>query len=159
LDVAAARAAVTPAAYGRLFLVLEAAPQQSGGNGFTLLILMVLFIGVFYFLMIRPNAKKRREAQQMQSTLGPGSEVVTIGGLHGTVVGVEDDVVSLEIAPGVVVRFVRAAIGQVKTPGAAAAEDAAGETGTDEAAGDAVAGEPVVAEPVESPVVETRKKD
>ena len=148
-----ARATIAPEAYGRLFLVLEAASSSSGGNGFTLLILMVLFIGVFYFLMIRPQAKRRREAQQMQSTLGTGSEVVTIGGLHGTVTAIEDDIVSLEVAPGVVLRFARPAIGQIKTSGTVE-EDA-----TDEFAEEPVVAEPLVEEPVQSPVVETRKKD
>ena len=55
------------------------------------LLLIVLLFGVMYFMMIRPQQKRRREAQQMQSTLGPGDEVVTIGGLYGTVVAVDDD--------------------------------------------------------------------
>ena len=97
-----------------------------------------------YFLMIRPQQKRRREAQQMQSQLGPGDQIVTIGGLHGTVVTVDDDVVTLEVAPGVQVRFARPAIARVLPREAAEAYEAVEE--------------PLPPEPpVESPVVETRK--
>ncbi len=103
-----------------------------------------------YFLMIRPQQKRRREAQAMQSALGPGDRIVTIGGLHGTVVAVSDDIVTLEIASGVHVDFARPAIARVLTDTAAPA----GPVDETEAAA-----EPVVEEPVQSPVTETRKKD
>ena len=51
----------------------------------------------------------------MQSALGPGDEVVTIGGLYGTVVGVDDDTVTVEVAPGVQSRYARPAIARVVT--------------------------------------------
>ena len=49
------------------------------------LLMIVLLFGVMYFMMIRPQQKRRREAEQMQASLGPGDEIVTIGGLYGTV--------------------------------------------------------------------------
>ncbi|MBB4745537.1 preprotein translocase subunit YajC [Actinoplanes octamycinicus] len=103
-----------------------------------------------YFLMIRPQQKRRREAMEMQNKLGAGDEIVTIGGLHGTVVAAEDDVVTLEIAPDVVVRFARPAIARVVTR---AAEPAA-ETETEP-----VAAEPATAEEPPNPVVDVRKQD
>jgi preprotein translocase subunit YajC len=129
--------------------VVQAA-ASGGGGSFTPLLLIVLLFGVMYFLMIRPQQKRRREAMQMQNTLGPGNRIVTIGGLHATVVSMEDDVVTVEIAPGVNVKFARPAIATVLQP-------------TDEARladETIVADEPVIVEePVQSPVVETRKKD
>lgn len=123
------------------------AAQASGGGSFTPLLLIVLLFGVMYFMMIRPQQKRRREAQQMQSALGPGDQIVTIGGLHATVVDVADDVVTVEISPGVNVRFARPAIAKiVKAEPVADAEP--------------VAEEPVEAPAetaIESPVVETRK--
>lgn len=113
------------------------------------LLLIVLLFGVMYFLMIRPQQKRRREAQQMQSTLSPGDQIVTIGGLHGTVVEVDDDVVSLEISPGVDVRFARPAIARVLERETADADVPDDETVVEET----VADEPVI----DSPVVETRK--
>jgi preprotein translocase subunit YajC len=77
--------------------------------------MIVLLFGVMYFMMIRPQQRRRREAEQMQSALGPGDEVVTIGGMHGEVTAVDDDVVTLEIAPDVHVRFARPAIARIVT--------------------------------------------
>ncbi|MEU4427727.1 preprotein translocase subunit YajC [Actinoplanes sp. NPDC024001] len=119
----------------------HAAEQASGGN-FSFLLILVLLFGFMYFVMIRPQQKRRREAQEMQNSLGPGDQIVTIGGLHGTVVTAETDVVLLEVAPGVEVRFARPAIARVLSKA------------TD------VVPEPEVAEPIadepESPVVENR---
>ncbi|WP_434090361.1 preprotein translocase subunit YajC [Micromonospora avicenniae] len=77
--------------------------------------MIVLLFGVMYFMMIRPQQKRRREAADMQSALGPGDEVVTIGGLYGTVTGVDDETVLLEVAPGVQTRYARPAIARVVT--------------------------------------------
>jgi preprotein translocase subunit YajC len=129
--------------------VIQAA-AASGGGSFTPLLLIVLLFGVMYFLMIRPQQKRRREAQAMQSQLGPGDEIVTIGGLHATVVSIDDDIVTVEISPGVNVRFARPAIARVLQHQAVEA---------DEPVEDDVVEEIVPEEPaaIESPVVETRK--
>jgi preprotein translocase subunit YajC len=118
-----------------------AAAQQGGASSFTPLLLIVLLFAAMYFMMIRPQQKRRREAEQMQKALGPGDEIVTIGGLHATVVAIEDDIATVEIAPGVNVRFARPAISRVLKRDVPA---------------DDVVEEPVEA-PIESPVVETRK--
>lgn len=75
--------------------------------------MIVLLIGAMYFLMIRPQTKRRREAMQMQATLAPGDEVMTGGGIFATVTGIEDDTVLLEVAPGITLRFARGAISRV----------------------------------------------
>jgi preprotein translocase subunit YajC len=129
-----------------------------GGAGITPLLLIVLLFVVMYFLMIRPQQKRRREAVQLQSNLAPGDHIVTIGGLHGIVAAVEDDLVDVEISPGVEVRFARPAIARVVVD--PSPDDEAVVPADDEPAEDEpVAVEPVVEEPVVSPVVETRKKD
>jgi preprotein translocase subunit YajC len=84
---------------------------------------MVLFFVGLYFLMIRPQQKRRRDIQSMQSTMGVGDEVVTVGGLYGTIQEIDDESVQLEIAPGVVARYARAAIGKVVTPASRPDED------------------------------------
>ncbi|GAA2661119.1 preprotein translocase subunit YajC [Paractinoplanes durhamensis] len=131
--------------------MVHAAAASGSGNGFTTILFLLLLFGVVYFLMIRPQQKRRREALNMQNTLGPGDQIVTIGGLHGTVVSIDDDVASLEVAPGVVLKFARPAIARVlpKAEPVADADDVP------------VEDEPVV---VDEPVVEdstadTRKKD
>ncbi len=77
------------------------------------ILMIVLLFGVMYFMMIRPQQKRRREAEQMQSSIGPGDEVVTVGGLYGTVASVDDETVVLEVAPGVQTRYARPAIARV----------------------------------------------
>jgi preprotein translocase subunit YajC len=90
-----------------------AASGSGAGSSFTTILFLLLLFGVVYFLMIRPQQKRRREAQEMQNKLGPGDQIVTIGGLHGTVVSIDDDVATLEVAPGVQVKFARPAIARV----------------------------------------------
>ncbi|MFI7436756.1 preprotein translocase subunit YajC [Micromonospora haikouensis] len=89
------------------------AAAGSGAGGLTPILMIALLFGVMYFMMIRPQQKRRREAERMQSALGPGDEVVTIGGLYGTVTGVDDETVLLEVAPGVQTRYARPAIARV----------------------------------------------
>ncbi|MFC7550967.1 preprotein translocase subunit YajC [Plantactinospora sp. GCM10030261] len=89
------------------------AAQSGGGAGLAPILMIVLLFGVMYFLMIRPQQKRRKEAEQMQSKLSPGDQVVTIGGLYGTVTGVDDETVMLEVAPGVQTRYARPAIARV----------------------------------------------
>ena len=91
------------------------AGESSGGGGSTLslLLMMALIFGAMYFLMIRPQQRRRREAESLQSGLGVGDEVVTIGGLYGTVASVDDETVTLEVAPGVETRYARGAISRV----------------------------------------------
>ncbi|ABP54274.1 preprotein translocase subunit YajC [Salinispora tropica] len=102
--------------------------QENSASNFTPILMIVLLFGVMYFMMIRPQQKRRREAANMQSSLGHGDEVVTIGGLYGTVTGVDDETVLLEVAPGVETRYARPAIARVVTkaeqPAEAAVDDA-----------------------------------
>ncbi|MCM0677971.1 preprotein translocase subunit YajC [Micromonospora phytophila] len=93
--------------------MLYAAGGGGGAGGFTPILMIALLFGVMYFMMIRPQQKRRREAEAMQSALSAGDEVVTIGGLYGTVTGVDDDTVLLEVAPGVQARYARPAIARV----------------------------------------------
>ena len=68
---------------------------QGGGLGGTI-IMLVLMMGVFYFLLIRPENKRKKEAEQMRSAVKTGDEVTTIGGISGTVVDVKSDKIVLE---------------------------------------------------------------
>jgi len=89
-------------------------PSSGGSSGALQLLLIVGFFVLIYFMMIRPQQRRRREVQNMQSAMGAGDVIVTVGGLYGTVVAInEDDTVLLEIAPGVTAKFARQAIGKV----------------------------------------------
>ncbi len=77
-------------------------------------LLPILLIGVvFYLLIMRPARNRQKKQQQMMSTLASGSRIMTTAGIFGTVVEVDEDEASIEIAPGVVIRVVKAAIGRV----------------------------------------------
>jgi preprotein translocase subunit YajC len=77
-------------------------------------LLPIILIGlVFYFLLFRPQRKRQQQAAELQRQLQPGQRVMTTAGMLGTIVATEDNEVVLEIAPGIEVRFVKQAIGQV----------------------------------------------
>lgn len=65
------------------------------GEGASQLIMLVLILGVFYFFMIRPQMKKQKELKKFRETLKAGDKVVTIGGIHGKVLEVNDTSVLL----------------------------------------------------------------
>ena len=78
------------------------------------MLLPLLLIGaVFYFLMIRPQQKQRREQQTMLNSLRRGDEVVTIGGMHGRIEGLKDKSVMVKVAEGVKIEMTKASIAQV----------------------------------------------
>ncbi|TDD38898.1 preprotein translocase subunit YajC [Actinomadura sp. KC06] len=86
---------------------------ESGGSGaFNLLLLLAVPL-VFYFLLIRPQSRRRKQQMEMQNAMEPGARVLTTSGMRATVVEVDDDGIVLEIADGVEVRFVKAAVMQV----------------------------------------------
>ncbi len=97
-------------------LELGETAQKSGGFDLSVLLPLVLMAAVFYLLVLRPRQKKVRQQAEMQSAMAPGDEVVTIGGLYGTVTQVDDDIVTLEVAPGVQTRYARGAISRVISP-------------------------------------------
>jgi len=78
-----------------------------------LFILVVL--AIIWFFLIRPRQRQMRAQQQQVASLQVGDEIVTAGGLYGTVKAVEDDELRLELAPGVVVRVAKRAVAAVLT--------------------------------------------
>lgn len=97
-------------------ILLNSAPQ--GGN-YSMIIMMVVFFAVMYFFMIRPQNKKQKEIQKFRDALTVGQDVVTIGGIHGTIknINAEEGTVTLEVAIGVKIVFAKEAINPVATAG------------------------------------------
>lgn len=93
----------------------QATPQQP--NIFATLLPLVLIVVVMYFLMIRPQQKRQKQHQAMINSLKTGDEVVTSGGLYGTVAGTEDrkNFVYLKITNDVKVKVDRGSIARVVT--------------------------------------------
>ncbi|MEO5583927.1 MAG: preprotein translocase subunit YajC [Flavobacteriales bacterium] len=92
-----------------LSIFLQAA-APGGGSGMSTIIMMVLLFVVFYFFMIRPQQKKAKDARKFRENLQKGARVVTIGGLHGKVVEVNDKTVLMEVSDGVKLRFEKSAV-------------------------------------------------
>jgi preprotein translocase subunit YajC len=80
------------------------------------LIVIVVLILLMWLLLIRPQRRRSMVQMQMQDNLRKGDEIITAGGLHGTVVSIEDDVLEIEIAKDTVARLDRRAVAAVVTP-------------------------------------------
>ena len=84
--------------------------QGQGGSGVTTLIFLVLMFVLFYFLLIRPQQRRARQQRQLLESLEIGDEVMTIGGMFGTITAMDDEAVTVQVAPGVDIRMVKSAI-------------------------------------------------
>jgi|SRR5579871_185256 len=100
--------------------------HSSGGSVFFLFI--VLALAAMWLIVIRPQRRKQRAQQSMQTELAVGDEILTAGGVYGTVTSVGEDEVRLEIAPNVEIRLARRAIAAQLTEHAPADADATPET-------------------------------
>jgi len=88
-------------------LAADEAPAPGGmGQLMSFAPLVILFV-IFYFLLIRPQQKKAKEHREMVSKLEKGDAVVTSGGIHGTITGVAEDAVTVEIAENVRVKVAK----------------------------------------------------
>ena len=85
-----------------LILVAQAAGQ---GSGMSMIIMMVAIFAIMWFFMIKPQQKKQKEIQKFQNELTEGTEVVTGGGIHGTVKSIDlaKNTVDVKIAKDVVI--------------------------------------------------------
>ena len=100
------------------------ATGTTGDMGSTILMLVLMF-GVFYFMLIRPENKRKKEAEQTRNSIKKGDQVTTIGGIVGTVVDVKEDKFVMETgADQVRIEFTKWAISSNDTAAAAAAEEA-----------------------------------
>jgi len=96
----------------------QGAPAPAaGGEPFSPLILMLVFFGVFYFIVLRPQMKRAKEHRQLLTALAKGDEVVAAGGLLGRVVEIGDAFVTLELADNVEIKVQKAAISAVLPKG------------------------------------------
>jgi preprotein translocase subunit YajC len=83
--------------------------QQTGGN-VTFLISLALMVAIFYFLLIRPQQRRARQQRELVGSLTVGDEVVTIGGMFGTIAAMDDESVTLDVGSGTRIRFLKQAV-------------------------------------------------
>lgn len=84
--------------------------QAAAGGGFGAFIPIILMFVIFYFLLIRPQQKKAKAHQEMINNLKKGDKIITSGGIHGVVTGLDDTTVTVEIAEKVRIKVTRASV-------------------------------------------------
>jgi len=100
----------------------EAQGAQSGGALGGMLFPIAIFVLIFYFMIIRPQNKRKRQQDELIGGITRGDQVVTISGVFGTVRDVRDDSFMVEIADGVKVRILKSSV-QTKRASASASEE------------------------------------
>lgn len=78
--------------------------QEAAGGGMGSILMIVALFVIFYFFMIRPQQKRQKEIRKFRESLGAGSEIVTAGGIFGTIREVRETSFIVEVAKGVTIR-------------------------------------------------------
>ena len=86
------------------------AAQAAQGGGMSFILMMVAIFAIMYFFMIRPQQKRQKEIQNFQNSLAEGAEVITGGGIYGTVekIDLATGIIEVKIADGVVIKVDKA---------------------------------------------------
>ena len=87
--------------------------QPQGVNAIAVLSQFVLIFAIFYFLWIRPQQQEQKKRKEMLEKLAKNDEIVTTGGIHGTIVNVKDKTVTVRIDENVKIELDRGAVGEV----------------------------------------------
>lgn len=98
------------------FLLAMAPPADGqGGSGgmISTLIMFGAIFAIFYFMIIRPQQKRQKEHQKMLEALQKGDKIVMTGGIHGTVAGIEEKTILVDVGNNVKIKFERSAIASV----------------------------------------------
>lgn len=90
--------------------ILLQAAAPGGGMGYQTIIMIVLMIAVFYLFFIRPQSKKAKEQKKFRESLEKGQKVITIGGIHGKIVEIQETTVTIEVEGQVRLRLEKSAI-------------------------------------------------
>lgn len=108
-----------------LYFLEETANGQGAGGLLSMLPMLLIMVGVFYFMLIRPESKRKKEAEQLRSNIKNGDRITTIGGVVGTVVDVKGDTFVVETsADQVRIEFAKWALSTNDTAAEAAKEEA-----------------------------------
>jgi preprotein translocase subunit YajC len=89
-------------------------PQAQTVNPVLQMFPLIFIFIIFYFLLIRPQKKQERQRQEMLKNIAKNDEVITTGGIHGTIVNVKDKTVVLRVDENTRIEVERSSVGQVK---------------------------------------------
>jgi len=98
------------------FLLAMAPPADGQGGGGGMISTLIMFgaiFAIFYFMIIRPQQKRQKDHQKMLDSLQKGDKVVMSGGMHGTIAGIEDKTLLVDVGNNVKIKFERSAIASV----------------------------------------------
>ncbi len=95
------------------FAFAGATGGQQGSNPYQGIIMLVLMFAIFYFLLIRPQQKKAKMHKELIEGLKVGDTIVTVGGIFGKVVAIQEEMLTVEIATGVKVKITRNSVASV----------------------------------------------
>ena len=112
--------ALIPQALAPYVLTTQGVLAAEGGDAVSgLLIPLAIVFGIFYFLVIRPSSRERRKRENKVKSLKKHTKIITNAGIYGTVVGLDDETVTLRVDDknNIRMKFSRAAVWQVLTPG------------------------------------------
>jgi preprotein translocase subunit YajC len=93
-----------------ILLMAPAGGDPKSGSGFSSLIFLVVIFVVFYFFFIRPQVKRTKDQKKYRENLQKGQKIITIGGIHGRIVELQDTTVTIEVEGGVRLRIEKSAI-------------------------------------------------
>ncbi|MFA5970956.1 MAG: preprotein translocase subunit YajC [Lentimicrobiaceae bacterium] len=94
-----------------ILLMAPPAGGSTGGGGMTSsLIFLVLIFVVFYFFFIRPQVKKQKEQKKFREGLSKGQKIITIGGIHGRIVELQETTCTIEVEGGVKLKLEKSAV-------------------------------------------------
>ena len=98
-----------------LFFIAMTPPQGGGSEGslISTLIMFGLIIAIFYFLILRPQQKRQKDRQKMLDAVKKGDKVITAGGLHGVVAGIDEKTILLQVSDNVKMKFDRSAVSSI----------------------------------------------
>ncbi len=107
--------------------LLAMAPTPGGGGGegslVSTLLMFALIIGIFYFMILRPQQKRQKEREKMLGAVKKGDKIITAGGLHGTIAGIDEKTVLIQVADNVKLKFDRSAVASIIREGEAEAQE------------------------------------
>ncbi len=97
-----------------MFYLLAMAPQGEGGGGMmSTLIMFGAIFAIFYFMIIRPQQKRAKEREKLLSEIKKGDKVVTNGGLHGVIAGIDDKTCLIDVGNNMKLKYERSSIASI----------------------------------------------
>ncbi len=109
-----------------MYYLLAMAPQNGQAGGGSMVSTLIMFgaiFAIFYFMIIRPQQKKAKEKEAMLNSLKKGDKVVTTGGMYGSIAGIDEKTVLIDVGNNVKIKFDRSAINVLAQQGKETKED------------------------------------